>query len=158
MQRALGGKTCVTVSSFFMTKLTQGRKGAGSGFAYGNVKRWSKSYGSRYLSRADLILIPYHVPPSHWVLIVVELKQKRIVSYDSMKVSRWPWPGPCSCLCSRLLLYWWGLQGAGCGVHSADMGGDLQRGKCANREALPTVTGGHGASCDAENKACGEEA
>lgn len=89
-EHANGGKRCIIFSTQFMAKLTEGRKGAGTGFAYNKVQNWGKWYGAKYLSATDLILIPYHVLPAHWVLIVVELKEQRIVCYDSLAVGCWP--------------------------------------------------------------------
>lgn len=68
--------------------------------AHNRVARWSRSYAGDYLSTTDLILMPFNAFAAHWTLIVVELKEKRIVCYDSLQVRRWAWPGACFCSCA----------------------------------------------------------
>lgn len=36
----------------------------------------------------DLIIIPINIANAHWAIIVLDLKKKRIVRYDSLSVSR----------------------------------------------------------------------
>jgi hypothetical protein len=64
-------------------------------YSFAKVARWIKEPDSFFAS-TDRILIPYHThvgaraeggsPLNHWVLLVVDLKMKRIEAYDPFRV------------------------------------------------------------------------
>jgi Ulp1 family protease len=54
------------------------------GFSYDIVKRWTKKF--EILQHYDLMIIPINIPArNHWVLTVIDLKQKKTVTYDSFE-------------------------------------------------------------------------
>ena len=66
-------------SSLFMLKLNENDT-----YNFGNVKRWTKSFNVFEMSR---IYFPINVAGSHWTLVVVDVKERRIRYYDSMSGS-----------------------------------------------------------------------
>jgi len=70
---------CYFVSTFWYAKLT-----LGGVFSYDNVKRWTAQFD--ILQQYDLMLIPIHVPArDHWILAVIDLKNKKTMVYDSIE-------------------------------------------------------------------------
>jgi len=61
-------------STFFWLKLQQG-------YAKSNLKKWTKKLD---LFSKDLVLIPINHNQTHWSAAVINFKEKRIESYDSM--------------------------------------------------------------------------
>jgi len=68
----------VVKNSFFYTKLTK----EGKGYDYSSVRSWTRKPG---ILDTDAILVPINVNGNHWVLGVVNLTDKRIEFYDSMR-------------------------------------------------------------------------
>lgn len=76
--------------STFCTKLYMDR----NVFDYKAVQRWTKRRSDRYLGldefSLDLLLIPINHTMSHWSLVIVLFKEKKILFYDSMLAGRCP--------------------------------------------------------------------
>jgi len=74
--------TCYFFNTFFYFKLcVQPQKmQPKKHYSYENVQRWTKKVN---LSAFDLIFIPIHLG-NHWVLAIVNLKEKRFEYYDSL--------------------------------------------------------------------------
>jgi sentrin-specific protease 1 len=71
----------VIMSTFFYTKLMQIPSGV---YNYPGVKKsWTKLSGKRNISQIDRIFVPVHFNHNHWILVVVDMKRKRIEQYDS---------------------------------------------------------------------------
>ena len=54
-------------------------------YSYGNVKRWGKKVTGTDIFDLDKIFFPINISQSHWILVVVYMKSKKIQFYDSMK-------------------------------------------------------------------------
>lgn len=63
-------------NSFFYTKLVQ------EGYVYDNVKVWTKRM--KDLLQADKILVPINKDGNHWVLAVINVRDKRFEFYDAL--------------------------------------------------------------------------
>jgi len=68
-------------NSFFIDRLND----SGRGYAYGNVKRWTKKVGDVFAM--DKIFCPVNLNNAHWTLAVIFMQKKQIVYYDSMSGS-----------------------------------------------------------------------
>jgi len=66
-------------SSFFWAKLTK------EGYERGRLAKWTKKVN---LFSKDVILIPINHSNAHWTAAAINLRQKRIESYDSMGMAR----------------------------------------------------------------------
>ncbi len=70
---------CYFAITFWYTRMTPD-----GGFSYDIVKRWTKKF--EILQHYDLMIIPINIPArNHWVLTVIDLKQKKTVTYDSFE-------------------------------------------------------------------------
>lgn len=67
-------------TSFFMEKLLI----SNNGYAYSNVKRWSKKFDVFALEK---VFIPINISNAHWALGVIFIQKKEIHYYDSMSGS-----------------------------------------------------------------------
>merc|ERR1711934_404941 len=63
-------------NSFFYTKLVQ------EGYVYANVKSWTRKMGD--LLAKDKILVPINQGATHWVLAVINIRDKRFEFYDAL--------------------------------------------------------------------------
>ena len=68
------------VTVFWYTQLTD----ALVGYDYSRVQSWSRSNSAPRLD-ADKVLIPINVRKTHWVLAVINLRDKRFEFYDSFR-------------------------------------------------------------------------
>lgn len=64
----------VVFSTFFYTKLCEE--------GYSGVARWTKKEN---IFQKRLIIVPIHIPPLHWVLAVVDMNEKTLEYYDSLR-------------------------------------------------------------------------
>lgn len=67
---------CHFMSTFFYSKLTNNNRT----YFYPNVKRWTKNVD---LFSKDKVIIPVHLG-MHWVLAVINIRDRRLEYYDSM--------------------------------------------------------------------------
>ena len=84
------GPTCHFFSSFFLNALYKDKRI----YNYDSVKRWTlpirlKRAGqvSTSILDCDRIIMPSNQRNTHWVCAMVDLKNKKFVSYDSLGVS-----------------------------------------------------------------------
>lgn len=68
-------------NSFFMQKLLEFSK---TGYDYSQVKRWTKKVD---LFEMDKVFFPINISNSHWTMLVVFMKKRKIQYYDSMAAS-----------------------------------------------------------------------
>jgi hypothetical protein len=73
---AAGPLRCHFFSSQWYAKLTEACK-----FQFANVKRWTKKVD---IFAMDLLFIPIHSNGNHWILVVVNFRDKRFEYFDSM--------------------------------------------------------------------------
>ena len=66
----------VVKNSFFYTKLTQ------AAYNYEDVKGWTNGLGD--LREVDKMLIPINKNANHWVMVVINRRDKRFEFYDSL--------------------------------------------------------------------------
>jgi len=66
---------CYSFNTTFYTNLRQG---------YEHVARWTIKDKERIYNSTGKLLIPVHFGGNHWYLMVIYVKEKRIVSYDSL--------------------------------------------------------------------------
>jgi len=67
-------------NTLFYAKLTKDERG----YDYSGVKRWTRK---NKLFEQDMLVCPVHVHGNHWVLAVVNFRDKRFEYYDSLKGS-----------------------------------------------------------------------
>ena len=72
---------CAFFNTFFFTKLTGGTSGLS--YDYKSVQRWTKR-AKLDIFALDLLFIPINLNNVHWVLGVVNFKEKRLEYFDSM--------------------------------------------------------------------------
>jgi len=75
-------------SSHFYSKLAESApsgtpKGTPPDYSFENVKRWTEKEGID-IRRLKAVIIPLHVLPVHWAVIVINLQRKSIHFFDSL--------------------------------------------------------------------------
>lgn len=79
-------------SSHFYSKLAESApsgtpKGTPPDYSFENVKRWTEKEGID-IRRLKAVIIPLHVLPVHWAVIVINLQRKSIHFFDSLFAPR----------------------------------------------------------------------
>lgn len=80
-------------------------------YLYANVRRWTRSMrltevgqDSLCLLECDRLIMPVHCGETHWACAMVDLQNRRLCYFDSLRVRVLCFLETCSFLCSQVLL------------------------------------------------------